>query len=255
MIKPDYDGYLSVSDTQLYYRLYGKGHPHTLLFLHGNGEDWHCFENQIEPFSKDYQIILLDSRGHGKSGHGEGTLTLRRMAADIPVFLRKLNLKRVILIGFSDGANISLLAALHSSFPFEALILSGGNLFPKGIRFRDQFPFILNYYRYCFTPFLSKEKQREKEYLGLMVREPCIQPDSLKRITCPVLVLAGSRDMIKRSHTRLIARSLPNATLSILPGADHFLFGRFAEETNAKILSFLQELSLDPAKPLHAASI
>ena len=88
-----------------------------------------------------------------------------------------------------------------------------------------------------------------------MVREPCIQPDSLKRITCPVLVLAGSRDMIKRSHTRLIARSLPNATLSILPGADHFLFGRFAEETNAKILSFLQELSLDPAEPLHAASI
>ena len=37
MIKPDYDGYLSVSDTQLYYRLYGKGHSHTLLFLHGNG--------------------------------------------------------------------------------------------------------------------------------------------------------------------------------------------------------------------------
>ena len=50
-----------------------------------------------------------------------------------------------------------------------------------------------------------------------MVREPHIRPSELGRITAPTLVIAGTHDMIREKHTRLIARSLPNALLEIIP--------------------------------------
>ena len=49
----------------------------------------------------------------------------------------------------------------------------------------------------------------------------CVSTDSLSNIRIPVLVLAGSDDIIKLSHTKLIAKKLPNAQLRILSGEDH----------------------------------
>lgn len=60
----------------------------------------------------------------------------------------------------------------------------------------------------------------------------------LAHITCPTLVVAGNRDMIKERHTRLIAASIPGARLAILPG-DHFIANRNPEAFNATVLQFL----------------
>ena len=58
-------------------------------------------------------------------------------------------------------------------------------------------------------------------------------------IPAPTLVIAGTEDMIKESHTRLIARSISGAELVILPG-DHFVANKHPEAFNQAVLSFLR---------------
>lgn len=242
MRQPDFDGFQDVEDVRLHYLLFGKGHEKTLLFLHGNGEDVHCFDRQMDDFSKEFQVILLDSPGHGKSSHGKGPLSLKKMAHIILRFIRQSEFSHVSIVGFSDGANLGLLMALYGHDPFESMVLAGGNLFPRGMKFSVGFSVIFGYYKLAFRPFLSKEQKRQKELLSLMVREPNISPEALKTIQCPVLVMAGSRDMIRPGHTRMIARNLPSAQLVTIQGADHFIFGEWAEKTNEEILAFLRRI-------------
>ena len=76
------------------------------------------------------------------------------------------------------------------------------------------------------------------EILGLMVHEPNIEPDSLHSIRIPTLVIAGTRDMIKQSHTELIAASIPDAKLVIVKGS-HFIANKKPAEFNKEVGKFL----------------
>ena len=74
-----------------------------------------------------------------------------------------------------------------------------------------------------------------------MVNEPNINPSELSQITVPTLVICGTRDMIKESHTKEIAKNIPNANLSIIKG-DHFIANKEYEAFNKKVEEFLQSL-------------
>ena len=74
--------------------------------------------------------------------------------------------------------------------------------------------------------------------LGLMVNDPNIQPEELSQIHCPTLVIAGDHDMIKDRHTRLIAKTIPGAALSIIPG-NHFIANKNPEAFNEAVSQFL----------------
>ena len=73
-----------------------------------------------------------------------------------------------------------------------------------------------------------------------MVNEPHIEPKELACLTMPVLVVAGTKDMIKESHTKLIYKNLPNAQLAILDG-DHFVANKNAEAFNKVVAEFLRK--------------
>ena len=77
------------------------------------------------------------------------------------------------------------------------------------------------------------------ETLALMVNEPDISPEQLHALTMPTLVVAGTKDMIRRSHTEEIAKNLPNATALFLPG-HHFVAAGNPEAFNAAVLDFLK---------------
>lgn len=239
MAEPRQHGHLHIGDTEIYYRIYGKGEKN-LLFLHGNGENWTCFSGQIEEFMDDYTVITMDSRGHGKSGCGTRPLTLKQLARDAVALLNLLKIPSVALIGFSDGANIAMEMALHSSYPFEKLVLAGGNLFPSGVKIMAQLPPIIAHKFYEVLSRFFPGFRLKADILGLMVHEPNISPKSLQKIKIPTLVLAGEHDMIRFKHTLLIARSIPDSRLKIIPGADHFIFGKWAALTNRVISDFLK---------------
>ena len=226
------------TDISLHFVEKGRGKP--LILLHGNGEDGSYFEHQIDCFSADYRVIALDTRGHGQSPRGEKPFTIVQFAEDLHDFMDENGIDQAILLGFSDGGNIALTFALKYPERVEKLILNGANLFPSGVKARYQWPIEIGYRVARLFSKKSEEAKQNTEMLGLMVNEPHIDPSELAHLTMPALVVAGTKDMIKDAHTRLIHESLPNAQLVILEG-NHFVANRNYEAFNSAVEAFLKD--------------
>ena len=224
-------------DIQLHYIEQGSGQP--LILLHGNGEDNSYFEHQIDHFSMHYRVIAIDTRGHGQSPRGEKPFTIKQFAEDLHDFMDEKGIEKAHILGFSDGGNIALTFALKHPEKVEKLILNGANLFPSGVKPRYQWPIVVGFHLAKRFVNKSEKARHNAELLGLMVNEPNIATSDLAKLTMPVLVIAGTKDMIKESHTKLIYKSLPNAQLSLIEG-DHFIANKNSKAFNATVERFLQ---------------
>lgn len=225
-------------DIELYCHERGAGFP--LVLLHGNGENHEYFAQQIEHFAQKFHVLALDTRGHGRSPRGEGEFNIVRFADDLHEFLLARGIERAHILGFSDGGNIALTFALRWPEMVERLILNGANLSPAGVRATVQLPIVLGYHIAKLFSAKSEGARKNAELLGLMVNDPHIEPAALAALSMPVLVIAGTRDMIRRRHTELIARSVPNARLVFLAG-DHFIAAKTPEAFNRAVEAFLAE--------------
>ena len=215
----------------IYYKESGHGVP--ILMLHGNEETHMIFDFYEKKLSANY---------------------------------------RVILIGFSDGANIALEFA--SLFPERTLsvIAVSGNITPDGLILPVRLFCIGKYYFYRIlstlfrTCFLSQKRPRRvgspashpqkkghafadmvyshvfrcQQLASLLCNSPLMTKEQLHAIQAPVLLLAGTRDLVKTSHSRLMARLIPRAQLVLVNGATHTsMFGRKQFYLNV-ILDFLK---------------
>lgn len=225
-------------DISLHYLEKGQGKP--LILLHGNGEDNSYFVYQVAYFSRFYRVIAIDTRGHGQSPRGTAPFSIQQFAEDLRGFLDQHDIPKAHILGFSDGGNIALTFALHYPERVDRLILNGANLFPAGVKPTVQLPIVLGYHTASLFAKRSPKAKENAALLGLMVKEPNIRPEELNGLTVPTLVIAGTKDMIRESHTRLIARSLPNARLVLLPG-DHFIANKEPAVFNRAVRNFLGE--------------
>lgn len=226
-------------EIELYYRESGSGEP--FLFLHGNGENGDYFRKQIEHFQKNYHVIAPDTRGHGRSPRGSAPFTIEQFSCDLYDFMQAHRLEKAVILGFSDGANIAMRFAMKHPEMIRALILNGGNLDPSGVKRTTQLPIEIGYRLAKHFAARSTSAKAHTEMLGLMVNEPNIAPRELSHITAPTLVICGTRDMIKETHTRAITTGIPNAELTILRG-DHFVANRHPTEFNHAVEEFLRGL-------------
>lgn len=71
---------LRCRDINVYYEIAGAGDP--LLFIHGLGASHRDWEPQVAFFSRHYQVITYDVRGHGKSDKPKGPYRVSQFAAD-----------------------------------------------------------------------------------------------------------------------------------------------------------------------------
>ena len=182
-------------DIKLHYIEQGQGQP--LILLHGNGEDHSYFVHQTPYFSKDYRVIAIDTRGHGLSPKGDKPFSIKQFAEDLYDFMDEKGINKSTLLGFSDGGNIALTFALKHPEKVEKLILNGANLFPNGVKQRYQWPIVVGYHiAKCFAK-KSENAKKNADLLALMVKEPQINPLELSRLTMPVLVITGTKDMIR----------------------------------------------------------
>ena len=225
-------------DIKLHYVEKGAGYP--LILLHGNGEDSRYFKHQISYFSRHYRVIAIDSRGHGASPRGEGAFTLERFAEDLKGFLDARGIKQAIVLGFSDGGNTALLFTLKYQDYVKALILNGANLHPRGIKKRYQIPICVSYGLLLLLAGINHKAKKSKELYELMVRQPNIPHYLLRRIKVPVLVIAGTKDMIKTAHSRYMKQGFCNSRLVIMKG-NHFIASKKADAFNREVEKFLAE--------------
>lgn len=223
-------------DISLYYQEKGRGIPFVLL--HGNGESGDYFKNQIEYFSKKYRVIAVDTRGHGKTPRGKAPFTMDQFVEDLNYFLEEHKLTNIILLGFSDGANIAIKFALKYPNKIKTLILNGADLNTKGVKRNVQIPIEIGYRISKLFANKSEENKLKTEILGLMVNEPNIKSESLNSIKIPTLVIAGTKDLIKEEHSRLISDNIENSKLVFVEG-NHFIAGKNPEAYNREVEKFL----------------
>jgi len=217
-----------------------KGHGEALILLHGNGGSCDYFESQIDGFSKYYHVYALDTRGHGKTPRGCAPFTIRQFADDLLGFMDGHEIGKAHLLGFSDGGNIAMVFALRYPERVDRLILNGANLSAEGVKRKVQFPIELGYQAALKSSAKSGKAREKAELLGLMVNDPNVKPEELSRIRAGTLVIAGTRDIIKEEHTRLIAKSIPGAELVFIKGT-HFIANKNAEAFNQRVLEFLRQ--------------
>ncbi len=148
-------------------------------------------------------------------------------------------IKKAHLLGFSDGGNIAMVFAIQFPDRVNCLILNGANLNTNGVKRIIQIPIEIGYKIAKKFSDKNDSARLNAEMLGLMVNEPNVTPEELAGIQAKTLVIAGKRDMIKEEHTRLIAASIPDATLQFIRG-NHFIASKQPEEFNRAVLNFLQ---------------
>ena len=229
----------------IYYKESGRGTP--ILMLHGNAETHLIFDYYEKKLSMKYRVILMDSRAHGRSQikpeYAESEFTTADMAKDAAALLDVLHIPSCILFGFSDGANIALEYA--SLFPdrTRAVIAISGNVAPDGLILPVRAFCVGKYYclkaatslfrrvceknpaASCIFPHLFRHQQ----LASLLCNSPMMSREQLEKIQAPVLLIAGTRDLVKVSHSRLMARLIPRAQLVLIKGATHTsMFGRKA---------------------------
>ena len=154
-----------------------------------------------------YTCYLLDSRGHGESD-SVTELHYLDMAEDLIAFMEQNNLEDTAVYGFSDGGIIGLLAAMRTS-RITRLAVSGANMTPEGV---------VPWLRYLIR---GMNLLRPDPKLTLMEEEPHITPEELGAIQAKALVLAGMHDAVVQEETELIAASIPDSELRILPSETH----------------------------------
>ena len=214
----------------------GQGEP--LILLHGNGENCDYFVGQTDTFARRFHVYAPDTRGHGKTPRGKAPFTIRQFADDLLAFMDAHGIDKAHLLGFSDGGNIAMVFAMKYPERVNRLILDGANLDAKGVRPTIQIPIEIGYRIAKVFAKKSDEARRNAEMLGLMVNDPNVRPEELSAIQAKTLVIAGTKDMIKEDHTRLIARSIPDSQLVIIEG-DHFIANKCPAAFNQAVLDFL----------------
>lgn len=231
-----------INGIQLYYETYGEGTP--LLLIHGNGGSIHNLSAQIRYFAPYYRVIVADSRGHGKSGLGEGRLTYEQMAGDLEALLDKLGVEHTYVLGWSDGGIIGLLLAIRHPAKVQKLAIMGANLEPEGAydwarawaTNQDQ-----HAKEMIHQGSTSSDWKRERQHLDLLLNQPHIPLADLHRISAPTLVMAGDKDVIRTEHTVAMFEALPHAHLCIFPGATHLIPAQDPETFNATVERFFKQ--------------
>jgi pimeloyl-ACP methyl ester carboxylesterase len=212
--------YLNTRGVKLYYETYGQGAP--LLLLHGNGGSISNMSNQIPYFSRDYKVIAIDTRAHGKSQNLLDSLTFEQIVDDFNTLLDTLHLDSCYVIGWSDGGIDALLLAIRHPDKVKKMAFTGANLWPDTTGLT---PFVWNLIQQGNTALHRQsptpEVKRQLQISDLDLYQPHITLDQLHHISCPTLVIGGDHDAIPVLHTVLIAQNIPLSYLWIVPNSGH----------------------------------
>lgn len=106
-MQPWMDGYVDVNKLKLHYYRTGGDKP-PVVINHGAGDDGLCWTHVVKDLQAEYDIIMPDARGHGKSASGKGDYSTHQRVADLAGLIDALKLDRPVVGGHSLGAETSI---------------------------------------------------------------------------------------------------------------------------------------------------
>jgi len=243
----DDSGLAPVNDIQMWYAVFNKGGGNPVLLIHGGLENADTWGNQVAPLATTHEVIIADSRGHGRSTRSDKPFGYELMADDYLRLLDHLMIDKVALVGWSDGGIIGLDIAMRHPERLTKLWAYGANFNVGGLipGFEKDPVFgraIMEagekYARISPTP---NEYNAFVEAISVMWNsQPDYTPQQLGRITTPTMIVDGEHDeAIKREHTEELARLTPAARFLIMPGVSHFGHLQNPQLYNTYLTAFL----------------
>ncbi|WP_297789490.1 alpha/beta hydrolase [uncultured Anaerococcus sp.] len=229
-------GMIKLKDkTDIFYEEVGRGE--NLFLLHGNGGDSSYFEYNLGELSKNFHLYLIDFRDHGRSGNTKDKLTFDLMANDLNEVFEKLGIKKSHLLGFSDGANLALVFSIKYPTLVNKLILNAPNTRFDGTKLFSKILSICENIFWNILPFFK----RNKRVASLLLKDLKVNREDLSDIRNNVLILVGSRDLIRLGHVKNITKYIDNCKLIIVKKVGH-KFARIKPGLfNKLVIKFLKE--------------
>jgi pimeloyl-ACP methyl ester carboxylesterase len=244
-IHSERSGQANANGISIYYAVYGKGSP--VILLHGGLANADYWGNQIKALAPHHAVIVMDSRGHGRSTRDSRLYGYDLMADDVVALMDVLKVPKADIVGWSDGAILGLdLAMRHPDrvnkiFAFAANTVTSG--VKDGLEKNPTFAAFIERAGHEYEAHSATPKEYDAfvaQISKMWASQPNWTDAQLKAITAPVLVADGDHDeAIKREHTEYIASTIPRAGLLILPNASHFAFLQDPALFNYAVLQFL----------------
>jgi pimeloyl-ACP methyl ester carboxylesterase len=243
---PEKSGYAPVNGVKIWYATFGHGKP--VILLHGGLANSNYWGQLVPALAEHYQVVVMDSRGHGRSTRNGEPIGYDLMAADVLAVMDFLKLEKTAIIGWSDGAIIGLDIAINHPARLTGLFAFAANSDPSGVADISQSPVFDKYLARAKTEYgsLSATPKEYDAFLAQVMKmwetQPHFTADLLHRITTPTWIVDADHDeAIKRSDTLFLADQIPGSALLILPAVSHFAFLQDAHQFNADVLHFLEQ--------------
>ncbi len=242
-------GYVEHDGARLWYASYGEGPP--VVLLHGGLGHSGNWGYQVGPLvSSGHRVLLVDSRGHGRSTRDARPYSYERMASDVLAVMDALGVERAALAGWSDGACTALVLARRAPGRIAGVFFFGCNMDPSGARELEQpHPLIDR----CFSRHardyrqLSPVPDRFDDFVSavteMMKTQPNYSARELSEIQVPVAIVQSEHDeFIRPEHAQYLARSIRGAELVLLRGVSHFAPLQRPGQFNRALRAFLERL-------------
>ncbi len=240
-------GLAPINGIKIWYATFGHGAP--VILLHGglaNANYWGLLVRALAPH---YRVIVMDSRGHGRSSRDARPYGYDLMASDVLALMDYLKVDKTALVGWSDGAIIGLDIALHHPERLTKLFAFAANSDPSAVKDVEHDP--------VFSAFITRARKEyeqlsptPKEYDAFLKQiekmwdsEPHWTADDLHTIKVPTWIVDADHDeAIKRENTLFMADNIPGSGLLIQPQVSHFSFLQDPAQFNGDVLHFLQHV-------------
>ena len=219
-----------------------------MVMLHGGLADSDWWGLQVEALKATHRVVLVDSRGPGRSTRDARPFGYDLMADDVVALMDSLGIARADIVGWSDGAIIGLDLAMRRPqrvvrvFAFAANSRTDG--VEPGVEKNPTFARFISRAGDAYRR-LSQTPGEYGTFVGQIGRMWATQPnwsdEQLRSIKAPVMIADGDHDeAIRRAHTEDLAATIPGAGLLILPNTSHFAFLQDPTLFNAALLDFLR---------------
>lgn len=245
---------LSVNGTDLYCERRGAGEP--LLLIQGMaGHSLHWGEAFLGLLERDFELVLYDHRGLGRSAPCDGSFTIADLAGDAAALLDGLGIESAHVLGISMGGMAAQELALAEPERVRTLTLGCTYCGGPGARFTDET--VVNAlaatilsgdpdrklrtgWELNVSPGFATGEGNFEHFSELAARYPVELPmifaqlqaimahdtsERLREIHAPTLVVHGSADQILApANGEIVAGLIPGARLELLDGAGHLFF-------------------------------
>ena len=244
--KAERSGFAQINGAQIWYEVFGQGRP--VILLHGGLANSNYWGNQVPALAKHYMVIVMDSRGHGRSTNDGKPYSYDLLASDTIGLMDFLKIKKAAIVGWSDGADVGLDMAIHHPERVTKLFSFAANSNVAGEADISNSP-VFNAYiartKIEYQKLSSTPKQYQSFYdqiNKMWSTQPNFTEKQLNSITLSTWIVDADHDeAIKRTDTEFMAAAIPNSGLLIQPWVSHFSFLQDPKQFNSDVLHFLEQ--------------